>query len=144
MGTTLIISIILLLLWPWIVKWTKKFMMRRAEDALRRAMGMPSRKEEERMRAAQEKNSRADTRGRSRSRRRRPAADPHPARLMKQVAEDVEFTEIVNYSEEITVEGTSSSRQRRGRRPDNDAIIVEEQVTDAEFTEIKTTSSRPK
>ena len=60
MGTTLIIIIILLLLWPWIVKWTKKFMMRRAEDALRRAMGMPSRKEEERMRAAQEKNSRAD------------------------------------------------------------------------------------
>jgi len=49
MGVFLIILLLLLILWPWIspyvTRWIRMFMARRAEDMMRRMMGMPSRKE---------------------------------------------------------------------------------------------------
>ena len=55
MGTIfLILIIVCILFWPWISKWLRGYLARRSEDALRKMMGMPTRKEEEKIRKKRE------------------------------------------------------------------------------------------
>lgn len=134
MGVFLIILLVIVLLWPWIsrfvTRWLQEFMSRRAEDMLRRMMGMPTRKEERRRaRRNAEENRRTAASGRSGGsaprRHRAPVADA--AQMLRSVAEDVEFTEIREFDSATIAD--SDGRERR--------IYREEQVSDVEFTEIK-------
>ena len=127
MGTFLIILIILFIVWPLVRQPLSRgfsgFAARRSEDFIRRMMGMPTRKEEERRRRQQRKNGQ----GRRKDTRRAAPPHPHPAAIMKSVADDVEFVEIHEFEQRVTVEET----------PGKTRIKVEEQITDADFTEIK-------
>lgn len=136
MGFFLIFLLLICLMWPWIgprlSRWFRGFMTRRAEDAVRRMMGMPSRKEEERARrrasgaAGRKERDRQSSAGRGTGRRHpRPTEDA--AEMLKSVAEDVEFTEIKEFeSTEIGEDKTSGTR-----------VWSEEQVSDVEYTEFK-------
>ena len=139
MGTFIVILLLLILFWPWISKWLsgwiRKFMANRAEDAMRRMMGMPSRKEQkrrerERQRRAQrgepdDERTResfyGDTDAQGNSRHERTSA------MMQSVAVDVEYTEFKEFTKE-TVADDASGKTR---------IRTEEQISDAEFVEIK-------
>lgn len=124
MGVFLIIILMIVLLWPWIMRWMRAYMMRKAEERLRAMMGMPPRQEEERRQ-----------RRRDNERQQRPASaarrghNPHPARALREVAEDVRYTEYFDYSETSveTDQGASTRREYHER-----------QVEDVKFTEIKT------
>lgn len=129
MGIFLIILILIFLFWPWIVKWFRGFMARRAEDALRRMMGMPSRKEERRRAQAA---GRGDSGGRKSASRANAYSQHHEsvsvAAVMRQYAEDVEYTEYHEYSsEEIIGEGVRVKTHRE---------YHESQISDAEYVEI--------
>lgn len=111
-------------------------MANRAEDMMRRMMGMPSRKEEERARRRSGKETSGHRKNNefsgktSAGRRRHPDPSFDAAAVMKSVAEDVEYTEIREF-ESTTIAGTDS---RSGRA----SVYTEEQVSDAEYVEIKT------
>lgn len=125
MGVFLIILLILALLWPYIMRWMRGYLMRKAEDRLRQMMGAPPRQEERKQRRQRREDPR-----RGDTRRRRP--NPHPAQAMKEVAEDVRYTEIIDYSESTS---TVDVQQENGTRHRE---YHEEQVEDVKFTEIKT------
>ena len=129
MGIFLIFLIILVLLWPYIVRLLRRYMAGKAEDMMRRMAGMPSRKEERR-RARRGTDASSGSRGNgfhTGSRRHR-APSQDVAAIMKDVAEDVEFTEIREFESESILEESDARRSRR--------IYREEQVSDAEYTEI--------
>ena len=95
--TFIIIVLLIVVFWPWITKWIKGFLSRRAEDAIRRMMGMPSRKEEQRRRKEQEKEQRHNTytdNAYSRTERSHEAARRDAVKAMKEYAVDVEYVEI--------------------------------------------------
>lgn len=132
MGVFLIILLLLLILWPWIspyvTRWIRMFMARRAEDMMRRMMGMPSRKEERRRaRAASAGNPRGASSGTAQRARRHRAPRQDAARMLRSVAEDVEFTEIREF-DSAPVAGENDAPRH---------TYNEEQVSDVEFTEIK-------
>lgn len=141
MGVALIIFLIILLLWPTIVKWigpmvsgwVNRFMANRAEDFIRNATGMPPRpgSRKARRQARQQSKSQNSSEGRhssGRTRRHRRNYDDGPI-IPKEYAEDVEFTETVDYSETTIADenGTTSY-----------SSYSESQVSDAEWEEIKT------
>ncbi len=106
--------------------WFRTFMAHRAEDAVRRMMGMPSRKEERkaRKRAGRERQA-ADNvynsgqSGRSYSHTNEPI-------IPKEYAEDVEFVEIRDYSYTRTIRSDASGQ----------TIYHESQVEEAQIIEI--------
>lgn len=124
MGVFLIILLILALLWPYIMRWMRGYLMRKAEDRLRQMMGAPQRQEERRQNRQRRDDSR---RGDTRPRR----SNPHPAQAMKEVAEDVRYTEIIDYSESTSTVDVQEENGTRRRE------YHEEQVEDVKFTEIK-------
>lgn len=124
MGVFLIILLILALLWPYIMRWMRGYLMRKAEDRLRQMMGAPPRQEERRQNRQRRDDSR---RGDTRPRR----SNPHPAQAMKEVAEDVRYTEIIDYSESTSTVDVQEENGTRRRE------YHEEQVEDVKFTEIK-------
>ena len=107
-------------------------MARRAEDMMRRMMGMPSRKEEERARrkAGRESRSGGSSTHRcgegTRRHHRQPQTDA--ADLLNSVAEDVEFTEIREFDSTTIISDDTDGHRVEYR---------EEQVSDAEYVEIK-------
>ena len=121
----MLILILVFLCWPWIVKWFRGFMARRMEDAARRMMGMPSRKEEQRRNRAKSKKQNSQ----SGSYRRHRAPQQRPSDILEAVAVDVDYTEIKEFESTADAEIGARGRQQR--------IYREEQVSDAEFTEIK-------
>ena len=139
MGIFLIIVIIVVFCWPWISRWIRQYMARRAEDFLRRATGMPprpgSREDKRRQRAygqnqykAREDSSSASSssysrRARQHRRARRGYDEPI---IPPEYAEDVEFVETKSFSE--TTIGASDGPGRQ---------YTESQVSDAEWVEIK-------
>lgn len=130
MGIFLIFLLIVALLWPYIVRLLRRYMAGRAEDMMRRMAGMPSRKEERRRARRNNAASSGGNPGPHSERRRHSAPSQDAASIMKDVAEDVEFTEIREFESESILEEEDSRRTRR--------IYREEQVSDAEYTEIRT------
>lgn len=135
-GILIVIFLLLMILGPalrrWVVPLVQNWMLGRMEDNMRRMAGMPTRKEEKKARKRREASK---GRG-SRSRQRASAYEASSSQahreamnMLRVVAEDVEFTEIREFSEEINI-GESSARKRV-------EFKVESQVEDAEFTEIK-------
>lgn len=106
---------------------------------MRRMMGMPSRKEEKRRAQAkprqnrQSSSSRDDSRRGSRTERHysRGGRRPNVVQMMKDVAVDVEFSEVKEFSSSTII--TEDDDQTR--------IITEEQVSDAEYVEISNRKS---
>jgi len=129
LGILLVILVGLFLFWPWIAKWLRGFMARRAEDMVRKMAGMPSRKEEERRRKQQQRQQHDNSYSRTGRRGRQYASNEEDSiRSMQEYAEDVEFTETKEYSESEILENESRSERR---------VYREEQVSDAEYIEIK-------
>lgn len=121
----IIITVVIVLCWPRIMRWIQGFMARRAEDMVRRMAGMPSRGEEKR----------AEKRNAEKKRKQRKAEESereHKQAMsnMRTVAEDVEYTEVREFESRTTY--TESADGKR--------VVVEEQVSDAEYTEIKINS----
>lgn len=104
---------------------------------MRRMMGMPSRKEEERARRRAERESNkggsAGRKGKSQSERHHRPAQADAAAMLNSVAEDVEYTEIREF-DSTTIASDSEDGKTH-------VEYHEEQVTDAEFVEIKTKRS---
>lgn len=98
MGSILVIIIIILLVifWPQISTWIRNFMARRAEDAIRRMFGMPSRKEEEKNRQKYQESVKQ-----AQEQKRREAEGENIVKAMQQYAEDVDFIEIKEEDIEI-------------------------------------------
>lgn len=130
MGIFLIFLLIVVLLWPYIARLLRRYMAARAEDMMRRMAGMPTRKEERRRARRNNAAPQGSDPGPHSARRRHGAPTRDAASIMKDVAEDVEFTEIREFESESILEEVDSRRAGR--------IYREEQVSDAEFTEIRT------
>lgn len=135
MLTFLILLIIFFLCLPLIRRWFAGFMRRRAEDFLRRQMGMPPRpgSREERRRQREDNGDRTYA-NQHRSRYRHQSSGPI---IPREYAEDVEFVEYKDYSGTTVVSGTPDpSDGKRGRK---ETFKVESQVSDVEWEEIKIT-----
>lgn len=137
MSIFLIIIILGIAFWPWISRWLRGYMARRAEDYLRRATGMPprpgSREERRRQRATRQNagtsgtasaNSYYSRRSRSKNRGRGNQNEPI---IPREYAEDVEFVETKSYSETTIGASTRGSVRQ----------YSESQVSDVEYVEIK-------
>lgn len=124
MGIFLIIVLLIVLLWPWIMKWLQRLMAHRAEDMLRKMAGQPTRKEERRQKR---RNARNESSTPPPYKRRQP--EKSASEILNDVAEDVEFTEIHDYSEDTIDIGSGPNKNRR--------IYRESQVEDASYTEVK-------
>lgn len=121
---------------PLIRKWLMIFARRRAEDFLRRQMGMPPRPgSRESRRNARAQDSRQQEQ--SSTRRRYWRRDTGPI-IPREYAEDVEFVEYKDYSEETVVEGTESASHRNRRKTVD--FKSESQVSDVEWVEVRSSS----
>lgn len=137
-GIILVILFLVIMLGPILrrlfVPMIHRWIMGKMEDKVRRMAGMPTRKEE---RMARKQARRRENGGAARfrkaaekSRARNRQRQPHSTiGLLNSLAEDVEFTEIREYSQYVEI-GKSTNGKK-------DRIIIEEQIEDAEFTEIK-------
>lgn len=121
------VIVVLWLLWPRISTmvrvWLMKRLQRQAEDYIRKAAGMP-RSDESRRSPRREQPRRPDAQ-RQRNTYYRRTGESDSSDIMKQYAEDVEFTEI------------HESSASAGRTADG-TEWHESQVSDAEWVEIKT------
>lgn len=127
MGIFLVVLLLIIVCWPWISRWLRGFMQRRAEDAFRRMMGMPTRGEERKARRKAERAAGAERRSENKRRHHRPARED-AAVIMKSVAEDAEFVEIREFEQHSSLDAEDNGKTRR--------IYREEQVSDAEYTVI--------
>lgn len=125
LGILIIVILVVSLFGDRISQWFKGFMARRAEDAMRRMMGMPSRKEERRARKeAQQRAERFHSAG---GHTYNPRRDNGPI-IPGEYAEDVEFVEIKEYSETTRIH---ADEQEAGE------VYHESQVEEADYIEIK-------
>lgn len=131
LGILLLVVVFLVFVWPAISRWLKRKAMDKAEDYLRRSMGMPPR----------DKNSRKKNSTGSYSQDRynhsyqrqdhnRSSARQEPI-IPKEYAEDVEFVETKDFSSTET--HTSNV---------NFESFHESQISDADWTEIKKPRSK--
>lgn len=122
------IAIILLIIIVWLVfgETIKRalygFLARKAEDSLRRSMGMPPRKEQKKNRRQRQENSS----GRSAAYHATGRSDG-PV-IPKDYAEDVEYVEIKSYSEDTVIREDATGRQT--------VVESESQIEEAEVISI--------
>ena len=135
-GVLLVIVFLLIVMRPMLQRWfgpmLQRWAMGKFEDRMRRMAGMPTRKEERkaRNRARQREKSGAENFRRAASgSRKRSAPGRAVGSSLQAYAEDVEFTEIKSFTQEVKIGVTESEGSTK--------IVVEEQVEDAEYVEIK-------
>ena len=144
-GIVCVIVCLLFILGPalrrWLAPLLQRWMMGKMEDRFRSMAGMPTRKEEKRMRKEEEKRRRQretgargaaeafkdKMRGYYGSRSTRTRHVRSTIGLLQYVAEDVEFTEIREFGSDSHIGATVKAEYH-----------IEEQIEDVEFTEIKT------
>lgn len=131
----LILLLVLFMLWSRIMSWLQpyiqRWMARRIEKFVRNAAGMPPPPKQKKSRARRENAGHSAPQGdayRSRA-GYRDRQDDEPV-IPREYAEDVEFTETVDYSEDRFTD-------RDGREHTSTRIRTESQVSDAEWEEIK-------
>lgn len=125
----IVVILIITLFGERISRLIREFIAHRTEDAIRRMMGMPTRKEEKRARKERGNTyKRGDTGFREDSSRHSYSAETEEPIIPKEYAEDVEFIEIKEYSSKTIVEDTKAGKTR---------IYHESQVEEAEYVEIK-------
>lgn len=139
-GIVLIILLILFLCWPAIARWMRGYMARRAEDLLRNATGMPPRPGSRKARQQARQQASKQTRQESYGRRRQgfnPYYDNSDGPIIpKEYAEDVEFVETKDYSED--------SFETIDENVTESFNYHESQVSDVEWEEIKVKSGKKK
>lgn len=133
MGTFLIILAIFFFVMPllrrWLAPWIQRYMARKAEDMLRRQMGMPPREKQSRRKQKKQEAS-ASARAQRKSRASRGADEPI---IPREYAEDVEFVEIKEFDNvEVAAEATGDDGKKSTRRE-----YTETQISDAEWVDIK-------
>lgn len=134
-GIVCVLLFLMVAVGPLLMRWFRPLLQRWAmgkmEDQMRRMAGMPTRREEKKARRRAGRDRKAAERFRSAaagaraygaSRRRRRST----VGLLRYVAEDVEFTEIKEYSSDPVAPERKAPAYRE-----------EEQIEDAEYTEIK-------
>ena len=133
LGILILIVVFFWLIWPAISRWLKRKAMERAEDYMRKSMGMPPRDKSKKNSQNQQENSYRNSYY-QRQRRNPFEADSYSNEplIPKEYAEDVEFTETKDYSE-------SQSHTDKRERVEN---YHESQISDAEWTEIKESRSK--
>lgn len=120
MGTALIILIVIAAFFPLVMRWLQRFMQRRAEDILRRAVGMPPRDKNRR-------NSRSKS---TYSRKRQSHSSSDEPIIPREYAEDVEFTETKDFSSGAKLhDGTDIRKETE--------VNQEKQISDVEWEEIR-------
>ena len=140
-GVILVIIFLFIVMGPMLQRMfgpmLQRWMMGKMEDRFRRMAGMPTRKEEKKARKQAERRQRqgAERFRRAAGGRRASAASAARGRsssveMLQAFAEDVEFTEIKEYSAEVKIGKDSASA--------TETYTVEEQVEDAEYVEVKT------
>lgn len=128
-----ILAFILLIILVWLIfgrqisAWSRTFMAHRAEDAVRRMMGMPSRREERKARERAERAARSADSSYSHDRYRQSAHSDNDPIIPKEYAEDVEYVEIRDYSYSRIIKDDNEGR----------TVYHESQVEEAQIIEIK-------
>ena len=140
-GIILVIIFLLIvagpLLWRLLGGPLSRWMAGKMEDRFRNMMGMPTRKEEKkaRKRAAKREKDGAEAFRKAAAGRRQPGSSygsmEHSG--LQSYAEDVEFTEVKNFSEEINIGVAAKSHKEK--------VVIEEQIEDADFIEIKSSKN---
>lgn len=140
MGIFLITLLLILLLWPSIKIWLRRFAANKTEDFLRTATGMPprpgSRQAKRESRRENNNNYRNSSNGyyyRAGRRQRQP--EPAGPIIPKEYAEDVEFVEIKEFSQTTIHASVDYGNKKEWH---------ESQVTDVEWEEITYTSNTNK
>lgn len=129
LGILILIIVFFWVIWPVIARWLKRKAMERAEDYMRASMGMPPRDKSKR------KSSNSSQDGFYQRQRRNPFGPDSYTQgpiIPKEYAEDVEFTETIDYS----------SSDRIKKEADKTEVYHESQISDAEYTEIKKSRSK--
>lgn len=124
----LLILILLFIGFPYLVRWLKpyfyRWMQRRTEDYVRKAMGMPPRdKSKSRSRQSYSSSGQSSSSYGQHGDRRHSSGPLIP----KEYAVDVDYTEIRSYSSEEVIASDGN----------NVCYTVESQVSDAEIIEIR-------
>ena len=133
LGILILVVLFLWLIWPAISRWLKRKAMERAEDYMRRSMGMPPRDKKR-------KNDTYNASGSSQSYSQRTRRNPFGQErygadeplIPKEYAEDVEFTETKDYS-------ATEIKEQPAKTVEN---YHESQISDAEWTEVKKPRSK--
>lgn len=129
LGILILIVLFFWLIWPAISRWLKRKAMERTEDYIRSSMGMPPRdKKQRRGFRSSQGNEDSFSRQRSEAYKSRSQGPIIP----KEYAEDVEFTETIDYSSQEKIKETSNEKGQ----------YHESQISDVEFTEIKKSRSK--
>ncbi len=128
----LLIFLLLFLLWPRIIAWLRPhiqaWMLRRIEKHIRRAAGIPDEEPRDRRRSRKTDAGNNTDNGYSRH------APQHSGPIIpREYAEDVEYTETIDYSSDTTVAPDGTRREHSRVRVETH----ESQVSDAEWEEIK-------
>lgn len=130
LGILLLIVAFFVVVWPYVSRWLKRKAMEKAEDYMRASMGMPPR-DKRRSRQGSQQRQQSEN-----SRQRRNPFGPerytNEPLIPKEYAEDVEFTETIDYSQ----------TEIRTEKSKHEKVYHESQISDAEFTEIKKYSSK--
>ena len=131
LGILILIVVFFWLIWPAISRWLKRKAMERAEDYMRKSMGMPPRDKSKKRKQSndfQQQNS-------SYNRQRRNPFGPDKYNdeplIPKEYAEDVEFTETKDFSSSETANHSKKTESYH-----------ESQISDVEWTEIKEPHSK--
>ena len=129
LGILILVVVFFWLVWPVISRWLKQKAMERAEDYMRSTMGMPPR--DKKKGKKQEENSRKETYYHRSRRHPFETQEKDGPIIPKEYAEDVEFTETIDYSRAEYKEAAKGK-----------AIYHESQVSDVEYVEIKKDRSK--
>ena len=129
----LLVVIFFALIWPSIAKWLKRKAMERAEDYIRSSMGLPPREKKRGKKNSGQNNQRQEGYYYRSSGSERRYGDKKEPLIPKEYAEDVEFTETIDYS------STTETRIENGNKI---KYHHESQISDVEWVEIKKSGSK--
>lgn len=128
LGILILVVLFFWIVWPYIARWLKRKAIERAENYVRSSMGMPPRDKKQQNRS--NRNSREDYFNRG-GRNPYGNSQNHGPIIPKEYAEDVEYTETIDYSQ-----------SERRVDSNGEQTYHESQISDAEWVEIKKSGSK--
>ena len=119
LGIIILVILFFWFVWPSISRWLKRKAIEKTQEYFWRKMGMPPPGKD------------YDNRGKKGRNQKTASPKKHEPIIPKEYAEDVEFTETLNYSQDIETHRTYSEE-----------TYHESQISDAEWTEIKSPGTK--
>ncbi|MCH5239194.1 MAG: hypothetical protein J1F38_03135 [Muribaculaceae bacterium] len=132
LGILILVVLFFWIVWPFIARWLKRKAIERAEDYMRASMGMPPRDKKSSKRDNNYSESQTFYQRERKNPRESSKSRNNPI-IPKEYAEDVEFTEIIEFSEETII-----SKKNK----ENINIYHESQISDVEWTEVKKSGTK--